>query len=257
MFFANINCPKPTPVVKVDPVVVCNINSNIGTITPSLAGTKDTKGDTLSLYTNTQFGYDATIQLKACVPFAEFSSFNSGAVIQKYSQSCYIAGTGTKSTAPHKLKRSSGPSVLFTDVVAQLFEVNDCTDAIDTITTDNAACTAKSTTTTVKSVSTTSWAISCATDKGGITGPVTVTLNQKNKNAAITTSFAASLAAPSPVTPAKKSSNTTAIVLGVLGGVVGIGLVAGVVWYVIKGRQGGVDPYGEDATQGLTNQEHA
>jgi len=82
-----------------------------------------------------------------------------------------------------------------------------------------------------------------------------------NGNGDATSSFMVTLSggkpgpgpAPGPTpTPASKSK-TTAIVLGVIGGIVGLGIVIGVAWYVIKGRQDAdVDPYEEDATTGLT-----
>lgn len=62
---------------------------------------------------------------------------------------------------------------------------------------------------------------------------------------------------PGPA-PTPTKSKTTAIVLGVIGGIVGLGIVIGVAWYVIKGRQDAdVDPYEEDATTGLTAQQDA
>lgn len=85
-----------------------------------------------------------------------------------------------------------------------------------------------------------------------------MTINQSGGNKPITSTFMVTLPGAPPPAPAK-DSNTTAIVLGVLGAVVGVGLIGGVAWYVMKGRQDkDVDPYGDDATTGLTgNQEHA
>lgn len=108
--------------------------------------------------------------------------------------------------------------------------------------------------------------ISCGTSVAGYSGKVTVTATLPG-NGDVTSSFMVSLPdspnpgpGPSPgptpnPTPAKKSK-TTVIVLGVIGGIVGLGIVIGVAWYVIKGRQDAdVDPYEEDATTGLTGQQ--
>lgn len=96
------------------------------------------------------------------------------------------------------------------------------------------------------------------TTPGGYDDTVTVTLAQSNSNPSYTSTFMVSLPAgpPSP-TPASNSSST-GVVLGVIGAVVLIGICGGVGWYVYKGRQDkDVDPYGDDATTGLTGNQDA
>jgi len=104
--------------------------------------------------------------------------------------------------------------------------------------------------------------VSCSLNyDAGFSGAVTITVKQTGGNPDYTASFLVSLPKnpnPAPPTPSTKS-HTTAIVLGVIGGIVGLGIAIGVAWYVIKGRQdANVDPYDEDATGApLTGQQDA
>lgn len=181
----------------------------------------------------------------------------------KISQSCYQVLTAVASSPSYTITRQTGTDaanqVVVQNVLSDLFTGYDSTcnyAPISDVKTSSTNCVFDDATNS----------ISCRTNGLKYSDTVTVTVSQANNND-ITAQFSASLAAvptppgptpgpkPDPTpTPAKKSK-TTAIVLGVIGGIVGLGIVIGVAWYVIKGRQDAdVDPYDEDATEALNKE---
>lgn len=274
LFFVNQNCPSTSDVQGVQgvqaatPAATSDCQPTTKNITAQSLSVITTKppitSAAVSLISGVKYGYSTQITI-SCTPKGATAAMSSQTTV---SQTCYQVLTKAANTDNIVLARSTTAGAVqqvFKNPVQNLFSGYDSNCAIQSVasvTTDKSYCVVAART------ATNPYAISCQLtgNYGGYSGPVTVTVNQAGGNAAVTSTFMVSLPSgtdpnpPSPPGPAPTptKSKTTAIVLGVIGGIVGLGIVIGVAWYVIKGRQDAdVDPYEEDATTGLTAQQDA
>lgn len=175
-----------------------------------------------------RYGYSATATA-GCTPVAAISAIPSTA---KISQLCYQV-LGSRSPTSHVLTRApTGSAVVISKPLSYIFTEYDTTCGITpirSVTSNKSYCTVGASP---------DYAISCSlTTNSGYSGPVEITVNQDG-NPDYKAVFNVSLPAginPNPPDPKPaKETNTTAIILGVVGGIVGIGIVIGVVWYIKK-----------------------
>lgn len=257
LFFVNLGCkvaPAPTaaPSADADACVRTFTSVNPANII------KNTEGSTtgISFYEGSKYGYNATASLAACKPGTSADVLPAATV--SFAQECFNIATSTPNLMKNNLIRqnttdptSASKEVIFATPLSMLFTDAACMESISSVTTSNPVCTVDT--------AANNYAISCSlTYAEGYDDTITVTLAQSNSNPSYTSTFMVSLPAgpPSP-TPASNSSST-GVVLGVIGAVVLIGICGGVGWYVYKGRQDkDVDPYGDDATTGLTGNQDA
>jgi len=259
LFFVNLECPVvPAPTaLKTNGAAA---NACVRTLTDILpegiiSNTADSTTG-ISFYEGSKYGYNATASLAACAPGTSTDVLT--ATLVTFKQECYNIASATPNTVKTELVRqnttdatSASTEVIFSAPLYELFTDATCMESIASVTTSNSVCTVDT--------AANNYAISCSlTTAAGYDDTITVTLAQSNSNPSYTSTFMVSLPAgpPSP-TPASNSSST-GVVLGVIGAVVLIGICGGVGWYVYKGRQDkDVDPYGDDATTGLTGNQDA
>ena len=143
--------------------------------------------------------------------------------------------------------------VVIAKALTTLFGGRTCEASIKSVTTSGNTCTVKKVP-VPNFMGYSDYAISCSlTTAAGYNTTVTVTVAQTNSNPSYTSTFLVALPAGPPAPTPASDSSTTGVVLAVIGVVVLVGICGGVAWYVIKGRQDkDVDPYGDDATTGLT-----
>lgn len=266
LFFANTNCPSAdvqgvAAAAGCDPNTITVTNPAHGIATLFQTGAAPAKTDTqLNLKNDVQGGYKAQLALGSCTPKGATKGFAAAAATATYAQKCYQVLTAKPATATVVLKRGTGSQALFatSGLLSEVFTGYDAAcNSISSVSSSLGACPVTVTKATVgASIQTPTYSTACSLETAaGYDQSVTVTVHQAN-NPAYSSTFKVSL--PAGASGGSSSSKTTAVVLGVIGGVVGLGIIGGVAWYVIKGRNNGdVDPYDDDATTGLNQQEHA
>lgn len=273
LFFANTNCPSSASssdsksvrgvaaAADCDPNTITVANPAHGLATLFQTGAAPAKTDTqLNLKNDVQGGYQAQLKLGSCTPKGATKGFAAAAATATYEQKCYQVLTAKPATATVVLQRGTGSQALFatSGLLSEVFTGYDAAcDSISSVSSSLGACPITVTAAKLGATNTTpTYSTACSLETAaGYDQSVTVTVHQAN-NPAYSSTFKVSL--PAGASGGSSSSKTTAVVLGVIGGVVGLGIIGGVAWYVIKGRNNGdVDPYDDDATTGLNQQEHA
>lgn len=258
LFYVNLACPASSSAPQAAAASTCKlsgvtVSQPSGAVLTKLSTVKD--ATSLTIYNGDQFGYQAQLSLASCTPAGAASATASVATI---SQTCYNILT-KQSVSAFTLVRAKAPpapqtQLLFADPLQTLFTgFQGCYNGVKSVTLSASYCTVGKTASGVNK-----FPISCSlTTAAGYSGPVTVTVTGQDGTAQ-TSTFSATLPGNGvkPVPTPDTKSHTTAIVLGVIGGIVGVGIIGGVAWYVIKGRaDANVDPYDDEATAGLTGEQ--
>lgn len=251
-----------TPDCKNTATAITAIQPSGAIVAPAAVNNTDNANKTLKFYQGTKWGYQATATLAACTPTGATAALGASTTVFK--QQCYNIMTSTPNAVRFDLVRqnTTDPNSVANQVViakplTTLFGGRTCDASIKSVTTSGNTCTVEKV--PVSQTGPSDYAISCSlTTAAGYNTTVTVTVAQTNSNPSYTSTFLVALPAGPPAPTPASDSSTTGVVLAVIGVVVLVGICGGVAWYVIKGRQDkDVDPYGDDATTGLTGNQDA